>query len=387
MPGSEGKSSESTSPHHVGRCKDVNIQGLYELFREYADRQISQSSAFDFGKYNGINRSQTVKPADLLKIINFIHAILGFQPSLRLKQTQVRDALLLLNDFKSGQCNASDRSNRDWARATSLTISVVLAHSRRLKNEKLYLAADARLASRAEKRLLETLRRQIIDETELLDLSADVDEESDGKKAKTQRTGTTSSKTAAAKKKDDEIKMKTDEKGWPIDPDSADELEGKMVFMTPVIQRDEKGWAIDPDSDDEVPPVARRSAAPSTLSAAEMTTVREGLKKRTSTSLPSGALRDLASSHRADLEENAELGTGAKASLSIGTIKLGCYSHKSYIQCYSEDEAKWKSVCYCDKGKSVNHHAIMKKVFQAAQEHDWDEDLMRRARDDFLEDE
>ena len=81
-------------------------------------------------------------------------------------------------------------------------------------------------------------------------------------------------------------------------------------------------------------------------------------------------------------EKEPENIIGNTATISMGTIRLGCYTEKSYIQLL--DENRWRSVCYCGGGKCQNHQKIMREIFAKAVKDNLDEDAMRRERDILL---
>ena len=172
-----------------------------------------------------------------------------------------------------------------------------------------------------------------------------------------------------------------DEEGWPIDP------EGCQAETTTSAMHDWPNFS----SDDEAPPPERKRThtaprvatgpAPSTLTPKQRQVIAKGLEMSTKEAL----------SGRVGLKKAAEQSTkteGASATngdISMGRVRIGCYSEKSYIQVHVAEECKWRSVCYCDAKKSEQHAAIMRVIFQQALELDYDEDTMRRERDRLVE--
>ena len=342
-------SSTSSSPHHVGAVETITDEALVQGLSDYVKSCRTPGVAFDLGAYNLIKKSQAVKGEPLLDVKALLYAMLELLPGLRVHNLQLRRALLQVNADMDSKCNGSSRPSADWARATSVSVGVILAHTRRLRNKRLFDQCLRRVKTVCARTALQLLRSDV--QTKCLEAP-----------------GGRPLKRALQDEFDDAAcVVQFDEEGWPIDPDCAEDAWPQF------------------SSDDEVPKAAAPSArvatgpARSSMTPKQRKILAKGLERSTEKAL-TGAVQ-----LKKELVESSKTEGTSNGEVSMGRIRLGCYSQKSYIQLYLEDEYKWKSVCYCDERKCAGHAALMKKIFKSTLNHDWDEDTMRRERDRLVE--
>ena len=145
-------SKSSDASHHVGPVPSITEADLQHAL-DVQIRRSSAQEAFEFGNYAHVKRSQAIKAAGLVSNFAFLAAILPLIPGLRLRSTMLRKCLAAVDGKYT--CNCSSRSREDWARATAITMAILFAHARRLRNARLFQQATRRLKAEPKRQLQE----------------------------------------------------------------------------------------------------------------------------------------------------------------------------------------------------------------------------------------
>ena len=313
------------SPHHVGAVPVTDTERLREFLLSTVATSSSKRDSLDFGAYNEMSRAQAVRGVELVKNEKFITGLLRVIPSGRCKPLVLQHAILKVLQ-KIPQANRLS-SDRDMARATSSTILIMLAHIRRLRNDK--LKRQAMCECDAEQS--EALAR-------LAQCCGDGNDTDDGLDtfSTTSRTSSSSStvqQTPQKKQKQDpaDKPMKLDKSGYPNLSDSDDELKAAA------------------EQEASIPWSGR------TVGWVEASTDSKAVKARKSV--------------RKTNNKNKT------AQIGIGLIKLECYTSKSYVR-VKDEQGKWRLLVQLEAKQASNHQEVMTRCFEDAQAFDQDKSAM-----------
>ena len=344
------------SVHHPGKVTTFETAEAVENLLKYARSFDVPTAAFDLKAYNSIKKSQAVKGDALCAMLPLVESVLEWMPGLRFRPTQLQEVLEAVDSLL--QVNSTNRNRQDWARATTISMGVVLTHARRLRNAELFAQCVAK-TSQANASKLEDMREKIVESCPLSPHSCTDDALIDESQPKEEER---------AKKR-----RIAREEEWP--DFSSTELEGEGCpgqMPWPEFESEEEG---------EPRERVASGPAPSQLSAKQRKQLHWDLERSTRYALP-GKVR-----FRKDVgaKPSGEARPQNRLVLSIGEVRIEKKAHKTIIQLNQED--KWKSVCTVSETNSVNHRKVIAEIFKLAGEQDLDQEAMIRHRTRLLQEE
>ena len=130
--------------HQTGPAPDADSEAIVDALHEY----FTAGGQLEFGEYNTIERSRAVVAVELVKNKTILDLLLKPIPSGRCLARQMQaclQKLLARNGCDVVFPSAATRSTEQLAGAVTTSLSVLCAHLRRLRNDKLFQQAIVRL--------------------------------------------------------------------------------------------------------------------------------------------------------------------------------------------------------------------------------------------------
>ena len=285
---------------------------------------------------------------------SIIKALLAIGTGLRFRVKQLQVVLQKMHEDCCGSVNATNKCSQDWARATAISLGILTAHARRLRNSKLFAQAATKVTGDDLDQLTQ-LRAAVLEKCPLSCRGSSPAKSSSQPSTPMKKPRTARSSTHA-----------TAMEGWPDFTSSSSDHECAPVDF---------GTWPSFDASPKRPTAGAAPPAPSSLSKAQLALVVAEAQ-----TVP--ALHGAAQLKRGS-EKDLDKGSSNVRTIGMGTIKVGCYTEQSYIQV--REENRWRSVCYCSARKSPNHKTIMQAIFAKAVKYNFDEDDMRMERDRMLD--